>query len=135
MRKLLPLLVGGLALLAGSAQAAKPVDSSAELDRLLAGRVAGPPEHCIDIHRVRSSQIIPHTAIVYDMGNVIYVNRPRNGADTMSRWDTMVEHLYTSQLCDIDTIQLIDQSSHTFTGIVFLGDFIPYRRETDASAR
>ena len=62
MRKLLPLLVGSLALVAGSAQA-KPADHEAELDRAVAGRVAGAPVDCIDMHRVLSSHIIPHTAI------------------------------------------------------------------------
>jgi hypothetical protein len=129
MRRLLPLLAAGLALVAGAAQAAKPAGSDAELDRLLAGRVAGEPVHCIDLHRIRSSHIVPHTAIVYDAGGTVYVNRPRNGAETMDRWDTMVERLYSSQLCDTDTVQLVDHASHTFTGMVFLGDFVPYTRE------
>ena len=68
MRKLLPLLVGSLALVAGSAQA-KPADHEAELARAIAGRVAGPPVDCIDMHRVRSSHIIPGVAIVYDAGS------------------------------------------------------------------
>src|SRR3954469_15889980 len=54
MRKLLPMLVGSLALVAGPAQA-KPADHEAELARAVAGRVAGEPVDCIDMHRVRSS--------------------------------------------------------------------------------
>jgi hypothetical protein len=127
MRKLLPLLVGSLALVAGSAQA-KPADHEAELARAVAGRVAGEPVDCIDIHRVRSSHIIPGTAIVYDAGSVVYVNRPRGGAESMDDWDIMVNRLYSSELCSIDTVQLIDQGSHMYSGTVFLGEFVPYRR-------
>jgi hypothetical protein len=134
MRKLLPLLVGSLALVAGSAQA-KPADHEAELERAIAGRVAGEPVDCIDMHRVRGSHIIPGTAIVYDTGNVIYVNRPRGGAETMSQWDIQVNRLYSSQLCSIDTVQLIDQGSRMYSGTVFLGEFVPYRRVQTGSAR
>jgi hypothetical protein len=134
MRKLLPLLVGSLALLAGPVQA-KPADHEAELARAVAGRVAGPPVDCIDMHRVRSSHIIPGTAIVYDTGGTIYVNRPRGGAESMDQWDIMVNRLYSSELCSIDTVQLIDQGSHMYSGTVFLGEFVPYRRVETGSAR
>jgi hypothetical protein len=134
MRKLLPLLVGSLALVAGSAQA-KPADHEAELDRAVAGRVAGEPVDCIDMHRVRSSHIIPGTAIVYDAGSVVYVNRPRGGAESLSQWDIMVNRLWSSQLCSIDTVQLLDQGSRMYSGTVFLGEFVPYRRVQTGSAR
>ena len=133
MRKLLPLLAGSLALVAGSAQA-KPADHEAELARAVAGRVAGQPVDCIDMHRVRSSHIIPGTAIVYDTGNVVYVNRPRGGAESMDQWDIMVNRLYSSELCSVDTVQLIDQGSHMYSGTVFLGEFVPYRRVQTGSA-
>ena len=134
MRKLLPLLVGSLALVAGSAQA-KPADHEAELARAIAGRVAGPPVDCIDMHRVLSSHIIPHTAIVYDAGGTLYVNRPRAGAESMDQWDIQVNRLYSSQLCSIDTVQLLDQGSRMYSGTVFLGEFVPYRRVRNGSGQ
>jgi hypothetical protein len=134
MRKLLPLLVGSLALVASSAQA-KPADHEAELALAVAGRVAGQPVDCIDIHRVRSSHIIPGVAIVYDAGSIVYVNRPRAGADSMDQWDIMVNRLWSSELCSIDTVQLLDQGSRMYSGTVFLGEFVPYRRVQTGSAR
>lgn len=134
MRKLLPLLVGSLALVAGSAQA-KPADHEAELARAVAGRVAGEPVDCIDMHRVRSSHIIPGTAIVYDAGSVVYVNRPRGGAESMDQWDIMVNRLWSSELCSIDTVQLLDQGSRMYSGTVFLGEFVPYRRVQTGAAQ
>lgn len=133
MRKLLTLIAGSL-LIGGVAQAKGP-DREAELDRALRGRVAGEPVDCIDLHRVRSSRIINDTAIVYDAGSVVYVNRPRNGADQLDRHDTMVNRLYGSnRLCSIDTVTMIEPVSGTFRGVVFLGEFVPYRRVQTGSA-
>jgi hypothetical protein len=127
MRKLLPL---GLILLLGAsaAQARSPVDREAELARALQGRVAGEPVSCIDLHRIQSSRVIPDTAILYDAGNVIYVNRPANGAEELNQWDTLVTRTPSTRLCNVDTVQVVDLVSHTMTGVVFLGDFVPYRR-------
>ena len=126
MRKLITLLAGTL-MLGGVAQA-KPQDREEELARAIQGRVAGEPVQCIDLHRIRSSRIITDTAIIYDAGSVIYVNRPANGADQLNQWDTMVTRTPSTRLCNVDTITMIDRASHNFTGVVFLGDFVPYRR-------
>ena len=126
MRKLITLLAGTL-MLGGVAQA-KPQDREAELARAIRGRVAGEPVQCIDLHRVRSSRIITDTAIIYDAGGVIYVNRPTNGADQLNQWDTMVTRTPSTRLCNVDTITMVDRASHNFTGVVFLGEFVPYRR-------
>lgn len=126
MRKLISLLAGTL-MLGGVAQAT-PRDGEAELARALQGRVAGEPVQCIDLHRVRSSRVITDTAIIYDAGGVLYVNRPDNGADQLNQWDTMVTRLPSTRLCNIDTVTMVDATSRNFTGIVFLGDFVPYRR-------
>lgn len=127
MRKFL-LLLAGSALLGSMPAQATPRDPEAELARAIEGRVAGEPVDCIDLHRVRGTQIITDTAIVYDAGSTIYVNRPRAGADSLDRWDTLVTRLYSSRLCSIDTVRLFDTSSRMTTGVVFLGEFVPYRR-------
>lgn len=132
MRKLLPLIAGSL-LIGGAAQAA-PADREGELANALRGRVAGEPVDCIDLHRVRSSRIIPGTAIIYDAGGILYVNRPDNGADQLSSWDTLVTRTPSTRLCSIDTVTLVDQGSHSFRGVVFLGEFVPYRRVRTGSA-
>jgi hypothetical protein len=133
MRKLLPLIAASL-LIGGPALAAEPIDREAELERMLRGRVAGEPVDCIDLRRVQSSRIVPDTAIVYDSGGVIYVNRPRNGADELNRWDAMVTRTPSSRLCSVDIVRMVDQSSQMMTGIVMLGDFVPYRRIRTGSA-
>lgn len=126
MRKFIPLLMAGLMI--GTAAQAAPADREAELARAIEGRVAGEPVDCIDLRRIRSSKIIPDTAIVYDAGNVVYVNRPRSGARGLDRWDTLVTRTFTSRLCSIDAVHTVDPGSRMMTGVVMLGDFVPYRR-------
>ena len=132
MRKLLPLIAASLVVGAAAAPAA-PRDPERELARAIEGRVAGEPVDCIQLNRVRGSRIIPDTAIIYEVGNTLYVNRPRAGAEGMDRWDTLVTRTFGSQLCSIDTVQLVDMQSGFMNGIVFLGEFVPYRRVQTSS--
>ena len=130
MRKLLSLTALSLMLGASAAQAS-PQNGEEELARALRGRVAGEPVNCIDLFRVHSSRVINDTAILYDTGSVIYVNRPRSGAEELNRWDTLVTRTPSTRLCSVDTVHMVDLPSGAMTGIVFLGDFVPYRRVRD----
>lgn len=127
MRKLIPLIAASLVLGTGAAQA-KERDPEAQLARALEGREAGEPVSCIDLFRVRSSRVIEGTAILYDAGSIIYVNRPRNGAEELNRFDTLVTRTPSTQLCSVDVVHTVDLTSNTLTGSVFLGEFVPYRR-------
>lgn len=131
MRKFMPIIAGGL-MLASAPAAAYPRDGEAELDRAIAGRVAGEPVSCINLWANTSSQIIDNTAILYRVGSTIYVNRPRAGAESLDRSDTMVNRLYgDSRLCNTDSVRTVDLHSGFMTGVVLLGDFVPYRRVRD----
>jgi hypothetical protein len=114
---------GGVAL-AGSPK------GEAQLAQEIEGRVAGEPVNCIPLHRIRSTRIIDRTAIVYDAGATIYVNRPAN-VETLDRFDTLVVKPFASQLCRIDSVQLIDSSLRATTGFLALGKFVPYTRAKD----
>ena len=127
MRKLIPVILGSM-LLAGPALAANP-RGEAELERAIAGRVAGEPVDCINLRGATSSQIIDDTAIVYRIGSTLYVNRPRSGAEGLDRDDTMINRLFgDSRLCNTDAVRTVDLHSGFMTGVVLLGDFVPYRR-------
>ena len=126
MRKLL-LTLGAAAALALPAQA-KPVDGEAEIAEAVAGRVAGEPVRCVNLRNVRSSRIIDNTAILYDTGNTIYVNRPRSGRESLDQWDVLVTKTFSSDLCTPDVVQLWDSGSRMQSGFVFLGEFVPYKR-------
>lgn len=122
-------LAAAAALLAiGPAEAKPRLTPEQQLAKALEGRVAGEPVSCISLHRITSSRIIDDTAIIYDAGGTLYVNRPRSGAESLDRWDTLVTRTFGSQLCSIDTVKLVDSSSQFMTGLVFLGEFVPYRK-------
>jgi hypothetical protein len=128
MRKLIPLALGGLLAATAPVQAKVPADAEAKLAKELEGRVAGAPVDCVNMRQIRSTRIIDGIGIIYDAGVTIYLNRPRAGAKSLDKWDTLVTKLHSSQLCSIDTVQLYDSGSRMQTGFVFLGEFIPYRR-------
>jgi hypothetical protein len=131
MKKIL-LTLAAAATLAAPAAAAPRLHGEAELAKLTEGRTPGKPVDCIDLSRVRSSQIVDGTAIVYDAGGTLYVNRPRGGAESLTSWDVMVTKPFGNELCRPDVVQLLDSGSHFYKGSVFLGDFVPYKRETAA---
>ena len=124
--------VGALGL-AGAADARPRLTGEEELAKALTGREAGKPVDCIYLPTITSSHIIDRTAIVYESGRTLYVNRPRNGADQLNDSDIMVLNLHSSQLCSIDIVHLHDQTSHFMTGFVNLGDFVPYTKPKKAS--
>jgi len=125
----------GTLLMTGVAADAKPRKTGEEkLAKLLEGRVAGTPVDCIYMPTVRSSQIFDKTAIVYDAGNVVYVQRPRVGAESLDDGDVLVTKLTSSQLCSIDTIQLLDRTSYFYHGFVGLDKFVPYSKPAKVAA-
>ena len=128
MRRSIPLLLTAAFLSAAPAVAAPRLAPEAQLARVIENRVAGEPVHCVPLHSIRSSRIIDRTAIVYDAGSTIYVNRPRAGQESLDSWDVLVTRPFSSQLCSIDVVHLYDSGSRMQTGLVFLGDFVPYRK-------
>lgn len=131
MRRFVPLLLGGLLLGAAPAAAADRIDREAELARALEGRVAGEPVSCINLHRVRGTRIVTDTAILYEAGSTIYVNRPTAGSRSLNQWDALVTRTPSSQLCSVDTVTTVDLNAQVLRGVVFLGEFVPYRRVRD----
>ncbi|MCK9541767.1 MAG: hypothetical protein M0R03_07025 [Novosphingobium sp.] len=135
MRKLaLALATGAVLLSAPAVQASDKPTPEARRAKILEGRVAGEPVDCIFMPSVRNTQIIDKTAIVYDAGSTIYVNRPASGAESLDRDSMLVTRLTGSQLCSIDTVHLRDRSSHFWEGFVGLGKFVPYTRAKAAKA-
>jgi hypothetical protein len=72
--------------------------------------------------------VIDNTAIVYKDGNTIWVNRTAH-PESLDRSDILVINRFSgSQLCKLDQVTTIDQGSGFFTGVVFLQDFVPYKK-------
>lgn len=135
MRSSIPLLVAGALMLSAGAAQAK-TDPAAEIARITDGRTAGEPVDCIQQNQISSSRIINRTAIVYTMNNgTIYVNRPDSGANFLSRGDVLVTDTHSPRLCNIDIVRLVDSGTHTPTGSVGLGQFVPYAKPARSATR
>ncbi len=129
------LLAAGTLLLGAAPMNAEPrLKGEAKLARALEGRVAGEPVDCINLRNVRSTQIIDDTAILYDTGRTLYVNRPNGGGQLLDQGDVLVTKTFSSQLCRIDVVRLYDSGSRMPSGFVSLGDFVPYKKVRGASS-
>ena len=128
MRKLAIILATAAALTAGGAlQAKERLSPEQELAKAIDGRVAGDPVSCIYMPSVRSTKIIQNTAIVYDAGQVVYVNEPDN-AQSLDKDHILVSKRHSSQLCSIDVVELRDSPNFFYEGFVSLNKFVPYRK-------
>lgn len=127
--RILAAAIAATALLAGgtSLEAKPKLTPQQQLDKMLAGREAGEPVHCIPHWETREMRVLDKTAIVYGWGNTIYVNVPSNAKD-LDDDDILVTRTSSSQLCDLDIVHTVDRTGHFTTGFVSLGKFVPYRR-------
>ena len=129
MKKLVLAIAAASLAVGGGAQAAAPDLSKGEarLAKMLEGRVAGEPESCISAYTSSRLEVIDETALVYDAGNTIWVARPKDPR-SLDRHDVLVIDRFSSQLCAQDVVRTVDSSTGITTGVVFLGDFVPYRK-------
>jgi hypothetical protein len=132
MRKLvLTLALGAFAAGACLAKASPEqpdAKGEAELAKLLAGRAEGPPERCITTMNSVNPRIVDGTAIVYDFGRTLYVNRPRGNLTTLREDDLLVSQQWGSQLCALDQVRTVEPGSGFPHSIMTLGEFVPYAR-------
>lgn len=132
MLKRLVLATAALGLLAAPAVQA---DDHAEMTRgeqrlakMLEGRVAGEPERCIHTVGNRSLTRIDGTALTYKSGDTLWVNYTRN-PESIDDGDIMVMKRFSSTtLCRTDHIELVDRLSGMFSGVLFLDEFVPYKK-------
>lgn len=100
----------------------------AQLAKALTGRVAGKPVRCLPLTSIQGSEIYEGTAIVYRGGrNTLYVNRTRDPR-FLRRDDIPVVRVFGSQLCQLDSMRLLDRSTRFPHGFAVLGDFVPYTK-------
>ena len=111
-----------------AAEAKPRLTGEEQLTKALEGRVAGKPVNCINPAFYSSSRVFERTAIVYEAGSTLYVQRPRSGAESLNRNVVLVTNIRGSQLCSVDIVQLLDNTNFFYRGFVGLGEFVPYTR-------
>ena len=120
-----------MVVISGPALAREHLTGQQELAKLLEGRVAGKPVDCISLINTYGTQIIDHTAIVYDAGSVLYVNQPQY-PESLDSDQILVTKTWGDQLCRLDIVQLHDRGTHMNSGFVGLESFVPYTRAPKA---
>lgn len=119
---------GAIVLVSATPITAQPWSGETGLEQAIEGRSPGRPVQCIALSRVRSSTIVDGTAILYRVGNTLYVNRPRAGASRLDNDDLIVNRSSSTRLCRGDPVRTQDPYTRAFRGAIVLGEFVPYRR-------
>lgn len=127
---LLPVLAAALSACASSA-ADEPRSPQAqqELDRYLAGRVAGKPESCLPNYRAQDMVVIDDNTILFrDGANRVWRADLQGGCNGLgSGGRALVTKQFTGgMLCRGEIAQVLDTASGFTVGSCALGDFIPY---------
>lgn len=130
MKTLAAILAGAALTLTGTAASAATTAEKGEerLARMLEGRTAGEPVSCITTMRNNQLQVIDEVGVVYDAGNTVYVARPTDPR-MLRRTDALViDRFSPSRLCVNEPIRTLNRHGGFFTGVVFLNDFVPYKK-------
>ena len=101
----------------------------AELQQLLAGKVAGQPISCLPHSRTHSSVVVDGNTIVFrGTGNRVYVNNLLGGgcSNIRSGGYSLVTRTSGPALCRGEIAQVADLHTGTTVGSCVLGDFVPY---------
>jgi hypothetical protein len=128
--KLIATLIAGTALaLTGSSALAKAPSGEERLAHMLEGRIAGQPMRCIsEFSRGRDVQVIDRVGVVYDAGDTIWVARAHDPDALRDRDILVVDRMSGGQLCRDDIKRTIDRYEGNLKSVVFVSDFVPYRR-------
>lgn len=108
----------------------RTAEAQQELDKALAGHVAGKPVNCIPNYRANDMRIIDDWTILFEDGRTIYMQTPRGGCPGIdSHRNTLVTQLRgTNQLCSGDIQHLVDLPIGMQAGSCVFGPFTPYTK-------
>jgi hypothetical protein len=102
--------------------------AQAQLNQLLAGRIAGAPQSCLPPGRNDNMITIDENTILFRSGGTLYRNDLRGGGcNRLGGSYALVTRTTGSSLCSGDIAQVADLSTGVTLGSCVLGDFVPYR--------
>ena len=129
------LAIGGAAILASCTSASHEYQRSSEaqqeLDKALAGRVAGKPLNCIPNYRATDMQIIDDYTIIFKDGRTVYLQTPPGGCPGIANHGNILVNrpMGTSQLCSGDINHLLDPATGMQGGSCVFDEFVPYTKQ------
>jgi hypothetical protein len=108
------------------AQSAK---DEADLAKELSGRVAGPPQDCVNLDQLGGNRAYGRDVIVFSglTNEVVWVNRPPNGCLYLDPGRALLVKPTMGRLCRGDAVTVVDPTSGTEFAGCGLGQFTPYR--------
>ncbi|MDP8995294.1 MAG: hypothetical protein M3N07_10020 [Pseudomonadota bacterium] len=98
-----------------------------ELDRELAGRVAGAPQDCVPQVQAQSLRVVDSRTVVYRGLDAIWVNRLRAACPGLRPTSTLIVEPFGDRYCRGDRIRGIEPGGSIPGPICVLGAFTPYR--------
>jgi hypothetical protein len=128
---LAPLLASCAASDSGAPRAEALTPKQAEqLDKQLAGKIAGEPVRCLPTSFSTDTIRISDDILLYrQSGRVVYRNDLKSSCPGLGRdSDIMVVRQFGSSTCSGDFFHLVDRSSGIRGPTCVLGDFVPYRK-------
>ena len=104
--------------------------AEARLTERLEGRTAGEPRNCITVMNNNKLEVVERVGLVYEQGDTLWL--ARTTSPNQLRYDDIpiIERM-GSQLCRQDVMRTVDRSTGSFTGALFLDQFVPYTRAAD----
>jgi hypothetical protein len=126
-------LLMGAALVGCSTTAQPPAMRSAEgqqqIQRLLAGKVAGPPVNCLPSTRANDMTVIDEDTVIFRQSSShVFVGHMEGGCSNLGRpgYALLTKQIGSSGLCRGDIATVVDTHSGFTVGSCVIGDFIPY---------
>lgn len=114
--------------------AAAPATLDPDVTKQLAGRVAGPPQDCID-KSFESGPAVYHGALIYGIGRRVYLNRFRGGCPYLQEDDAIKVDVLTGRLCRGDIVTPFVPTTRTVRPTCILGSFEPYDKPNKGGSR
>ena len=102
--------------------------AQAELQRLIAGKVAGKPQSCLSNHRAGNMIIVDDNTVFYRSGSRLYRQDFNGGrcSNVGAGHYALVTRQFSGSLCRGDIATVADLSSGMTVGSCVMGDFVPY---------
>lgn len=123
------LILAALVATTGATADSRADRETRELEKALAGRVAGKPFNCVDTSRAGGTQIIGnHTLIYHNYGRAILRNELPDACPGLDEDSIIVTEVHGSQLCRGDLFYTVERGSRIPGPRCRLGAFVPYEK-------
>lgn len=112
-------------------QMTRSADAQHQFEQLIAGKIAGAPQRCLQSYSQNDMMVIDERTIAYRQGSSrVYINHLEQGCPGLGSASTalVTRSFGSSETCRGDIAQVLDTSSHMIVGSCVFGDFIPYAK-------